>query len=141
MIETDIDALAPIMLEVFNNEIWKNIWTFPRAKAYLLDFYKNRKFVGYTAIDDNKIVGGIFGIEKVWWSSDEVSIEEFFVSPNYQGKKIGTKLLDEVIKYVKEHNFGGICLLTNKNSKAYEYYLKNGFVLNDEIVCMYKVIN
>lgn len=140
MVESDIDNLAPIMLEVFNNEIWNNNWSFSRAKAYLLDFYNNKKFLGFTALDNKKIVGGIFGYEKVWWDNDEIFIEEFFISPRYQGKSIGSMLLMEVEKYAKARNIGAICLLTNKNSKAYDFYAKKDFTLDKEIVCMHKVV-
>ncbi len=69
----------------------------------LLDFYfKQRTFIGLTALVDSKIVGAFFSFIKPWHDGDHLGEGELFVDPDYQNRKIGTKLFLEVNKVAEK---------------------------------------
>ena len=107
---------------------------------YLNDFFHNKKFVGYVAVENGDLIVGLFAHEKIWWNNSEVFIEEMFVNPEYQGKGIGTSLLLEVEKYIKEKGLAGITLSTNKYAPAPKFYEKNGFTVCGHVIFMAKEI-
>lgn len=56
----DLNECAKIMMLVYNNELWQCQWSFETAKAYLMDYIENKKFIGYTLRLDDSIKGAIF---------------------------------------------------------------------------------
>lgn len=136
--EKDIESCADILCSVYNNELWMCRWSRETAIEYLRDFFDMKKFVGYVAEEDKKVVAALFAHEKVWWNNSEVFIEEMFVNPEYQGKGIGTALLLEVEKYIKEKSLAGITLSTNKYAPAPKFYSKNGFENCEHVMFMAK---
>lgn len=136
--EKDIESCADILCSVYNNELWMCRWSRETAIEYLRDFFDMKKFVGYVAEEDKKVVAALFAHEKVWWNNSEVFIEEMFVNPEYQGKGIGTALLLEVEKYIKEKSLAGITLSTNKYAPAPKFYGKNGFENCEHVMFMAK---
>lgn len=136
--EKDISACADILCSVYNNELWMCRWTKDVAEDYLMDFFESKKFVGYIAEENSKVVGGLFAHEKIWWNNSEVFIEEMFVMPVKQGNGIGTALLKAVEKYIKEKHLAGVTLSTNKYAPAPKFYEKNGFMNCEHVMFMAK---
>lgn len=136
--EKDISACADILCSVYNNELWMCRWTKDVAEDYLMDFFESKKFVGYIAEENSKVVGGLFAHEKIWWNNSEVFIEEMFVTPVKQGNGIGTALLKAVEKYIKEKHLAGVTLSTNKYAPAPKFYEKNGFMNCEHVMFMAK---
>ena len=54
-------------------------------------------------------------------------LNKIYVLPNQQGKKIGKKLLDYVLKNVKEAGASSLQLNVNRFNKALHFYEKAGF--------------
>ena len=137
----DIPACADILCRVYNNELWMCRWERETAIAYLSDFFEVKKFVGYVICEEGQVVGAVFAHEKIWWNNSEVFVEEMFVDPDRQGRGLGTSLLKEIEKYVKEHQLAGITLSTNKYAPAPLFYKKNGFVDCEHVLFMAKERN
>ena len=81
------------------------------------------------AYDDDKLIGMVTGL------SDQcinLFISYLLVSPEYQKKKIGTHLLNEIISI---RDFNRIELITDKDDK--NFYLKNDF--EEDGVGMFKI--
>lgn len=138
--KNDLQACAEIMMSVYNNEHWQCHWTFDTAMNYLQDYFDSKKFVGYVLWMDGKIQGAIFCHEKIWWNSDEVFVDEMFISPELQRKGHGSELLKAVESYVKEHHLAGFTLSTNRYTPAPNFYRKNGFSDAKHVLFMYKEI-
>ena len=138
MNKSDIPVLAGIMCAVYNNEMWQCRWTVETGIAYLEDYFEGNKFVGFTLVENSKIVGALFAHEKIWWNNSELFIDEMFVHPELQRKGYGSMLINAAEEYVKEHNLAGLTLSTNKYAPAPNFYRKNGFADNEFIMFMYK---
>ena len=123
----DIPASAEILCRAYNNEIWQCRWERDTDFRYLEDFFESRKFVGYAAEEDGQLVGALFAREKIRWNNSEVFVEEMFVRPDLQGRRVGTALLAALEKYVRAKGLAGVTLSTNRYAAAPGFYRKNGF--------------
>lgn len=137
----DIPACADILCRVYNNELWMCRWERETAIAYLSDFFEAKKFVGYVICEEGQVIGALFAHEKIWWNNSEVFVEEMFVDPDRQRRGLGTSLLQEIEKYVEEHQLAGITLSTNKYAPAPLFYKRNGFVDCEHVLFMAKEVN
>ena len=138
MVQSDIAACADILCAVYNNELWQCRWEKDTAVAYLEDFFRMSKFVGYVVEDEGELIGGLFAHEKVWWNNSEVFIEEMFIRPDAQRKGYGSLLMAQVEAYVQAKGLAGITLSTNRYAPAPAFYRKNGFVDCGHVLFMAK---
>ena len=73
---------------------------------------------------DNQIVGYV----GVWFVVDEGHITNVAVHSDYRGRKIGDKLVDEMVKLCKENNLVAMTLeVRTSNTVAQNLYRKYGF--------------
>ena len=138
MKQSDLTACGHILCSVYNNELWQCRWTLETAAAYLTDFFRMEKFVGFVAEENGEILGAIFGHEKIWWNNSELYVDEMFVLPDKQRKGYGSMLISTAEEYIREKKLAGLTLCTNRYAPAPYFYRKNGFNDNEAIVFMYK---
>lgn len=101
-------------------------------------FFEAKKFVGYLICEAESVLGAVFAHEKIWWNNSEVFVEEMFVAPERQRSGLGTALLNEIEKFVRDKKLAGITLSTNKYAPAPCFYEKNGFSACEHVLFMAK---
>jgi len=126
-----------IYAKAFPREYWGIDWNLDNAKEYLLDYYEQKRFVGYVYEEDNMVIGCIFALCKISGSKKEIYINEMAVLPERQGQGIGKQLLNAVKDYSKDKGLAGIVLYTSEYAPAAKFYEKNGFKLSNGTICMY----
>ncbi len=136
----DIETCSMMLIAAYNPPPWNNHWTEENAKRYLSEFVSNDKFIGFVIEEDEEVIGAMFAHRKVWWTNDEIFIDELFIHPDQQGRGYGKLLMDKVEELSKELGLGGVTLLTNKHHPAKLFYERNGYVMAETIVFMYKEI-
>ncbi len=134
----DIPACAEILCAVYNNELWQCRWTSKTARAYLEDYVRAEKFVGYIAEEQGRVAGALFAHEKIWWNNSELFIDEMFVLPEMQRNGLGSRLIGAASDHVKQRGLAGLTLSTNRYAPAPAFYRKNGFVDCEHILFMCK---
>ena len=83
----------------------------------------------YFVAKKGDLILGYIGVLK---TIDDYNIMGIAVEENFQHKKIGTKLLQTLIKDAKLNNIATISLeVDEKNEKAINFYKKNGFKLTN----------
>lgn len=140
MVEEDILEIAKMMIDAYNNDIWNEAWNIDTAKLYLLDFYNVNKFIGYVIEENEKVIASVFAKEKVWYSGNEIFVEELLVDKCFRQKGYGSILINKLEEYAKNNDLKTIVLATNINSKAPLFYNKHGFKNIDDLRFMYKNI-
>ena len=90
----------------------------PKKTAFV--FEENHKLLAYISgeikTDDRKTMSSVG------------YIEDWFVSKKYRGKRIGTLLYNQMLKFFKEHDVKIITLsVFNQNKPSYRLYEKMGF--------------
>ncbi|MDB2606637.1 GNAT family N-acetyltransferase, partial [Zobellia sp.] len=79
----------------------------------------------YLAFIDGKVVGSI-GLERI--NDKEYALTKMGVKPNYQGKKIGSFLMEKALQKARELNLNSFVLYTNQELiGALNLYIKYGF--------------
>lgn len=106
------------------NDDWRDEEVF---SLYLTDLIgnKNSLALGLYAGDELKALA--LGRVKHWFNGTEFCIDDLCVSPESQGRGFGSALIRELKAYAGANKIARITLKTNKNARAYEFYLKNGF--------------
>ena len=59
--------------------------------------------------------------------TDYIFLKQLHILPEYQNKGIGTKIINEIIKYGKNNKKDIYLEVLQYNDKALEFYYKNGF--------------
>ena len=105
-------------------KVEENCFTDPWSKDSIRKELKNDLARYLVAEIDNQIVGYV----GVWFVVDEGHITNVAVHSDYRGRKIGDKLVDEMVKLCKENNLVAMTLeVRTSNTVAQNLYRKYGF--------------
>ena len=138
--ENELIKCVETFINVFNDEPWNDEWTITKAQKYLLDFYNTPGFLGVLAVENNEVIGFIFGVHRTWWSGDEFYIHEMCVKSQLQNKGIGRLLLNYLNNTLGD-KISSVTLLTNRGIPAEIFYKKNGFEEIERMIFLRKKIN
>lgn len=115
MTKDDVDAVYKVEEDCFSD---------PWSKESIRKELKNNLARYLVAQLDDKIVGYI----GVWFVVDEGHITNVAVHSDYRGKKIGDKLVKEMVELCKENNIVAMTLEVRvSNTIAQNLYRKYGF--------------
>ncbi len=93
---------------------------------------KNRTdklYIGY--FEEDKLMG-ILDLSFDYPKKGNAYIGLFMLHKNFQGKGIGTEIINELISYLKENGYTSMSLAYAKtNESAKNFWLKNDFTLTD----------
>lgn len=132
----EIENRAALSFEIWAKEHQKEVYEFPESS--LSDLLKSEKTL--VAVLDNKVIG--FVVYKLYPQESAIYIEELDVDFDYQGHKIGVKLVNDVID--RHEKFKQLALTTYShipwNAPYYEKNLSFKIVQEDEIPNFMKVI-
>ena len=94
MKEEDLQQCGVIYAKAFPAEYWGIDWNPDNAKEYLLDYYEQKKFVGYVYEEDDVVIGCIFALCKISGSKKEIYINEMAVLPERQPNSMKIMVLN-----------------------------------------------
>ncbi len=110
-------------------------------KENLINFILTENSYGFTAINEDKVVGFAYGYTLLRPDGKkDFYLHAIDIMSNYQGKGYGTELMNFLKDYVKQIGCRKMFLITNKsNISACKCYEKSGGInkSNDEIVYVY----
>ena len=135
--KSDLEELAKLMVDVYNAPPWNDKWTVETALESLTDISDFPKFFGNVIVDGNKIIGGIIGHIRRYSSESTFYIDEFFISEKYRGTGLAKELYQTSIKQLQQRDISGAFFTTLKNSRAYNFYLKQGAWDLEDSACFY----
>ena len=127
MERADIGACSDLFCKVFSALPWNEDVSPEEAQRYFENCFSLASFRGFVAESGGRIVGLAAGFLKPWRMGMEFYLDEFCVAPSFQGKGIGSSLLDEIRTRLAEEGVFGAMLTTERAYPAYSFYLKNGF--------------
>ena len=134
----DYKSCANALIAAFNQEPWNENWTYEQALTRIDEMMSGRVSCGYVAVDGEAVVGMLIGRIMTYLDWKEVFIDEFSVHPAYQGKNIGSDLLDFAQKQLMQEGISAFVLNTENDKPAVQFYKKNGFKIKDNLVFMAK---
>ena len=137
ILKSDLEELAKLMVDVYNAPPWNNKWTVETALESLTDISDFPKFFGNAIVDGNKIIGGIIGHIRRYSSESTFYIDEFFIAEEYRGTGLAKELYQTSIKELQQRGISGAFFTTLKNSRAYNFYIKQGAWDLEDSACFY----
>ena len=135
-----LDSCANLLVEVFSNEPWNEPWTWETARILLCEIFHTPGFIGLVLLYNNKIVGFIVGYCEQSCNNRRFFLREICVQTEKQRQGIGTKLLHQLVDVLSTMNISLVYLLTMKNRELKNFYTKNGFYQNPEMILMLQKI-
>lgn len=137
--ETYLPQIAELYRAAFAGEPWNDDWSDgEQLAAYIREISCPFNSLNYGLLINGSLAAVSIGMIRHWWEGTNYNIEEFFVSPDMQGKGIGTRFMQMIGEDVKKRGLSGIFLQTDSDKPAYRFYRKNGFGDLDTHVSLYK---
>jgi len=139
--EKHIADCASVMMDAYNAPPWNCKWTSDKAYLYVDELISSRDFIGFIIYDEGKPAGAILAHKKTWWTNKQLMIDELFVSPDFQKKGYGKKLLHFSEEYANANNIELLVLMTNKYLPVFDFYESMDYTIADQYVFMFKQLN
>ncbi|MGM0525878.1 MAG: ribosomal protein S18-alanine N-acetyltransferase [Pseudomonadota bacterium] len=71
---------------------------------------------------------------------DELTLHNIAVAPDYQGRGLGSQLLDDVLRYAQNYDLTVFLEVRLSNTKAVQLYEKSGFVMVGRRASYYRTV-
>jgi GNAT superfamily N-acetyltransferase len=136
----DIADCARLLIKSYNQPPWRYNWTSEKAEPYLLEYFDSKQFVGFMLFDKGEMAGAVFAHTKTWWTTDQLYIDEIFISGDKQRAGYGKALLEHISRWSREHGFPTVFLMTNKFMPSFKFYNKNDFSHAEHFIFMFKQV-
>ena len=130
--KTDFKKCADGLVAAYHGEPWNNTWTTEEALLRIEATMSGFNSRGYVALVDGEVVAMCLGRIDYYYSNwSQFCVDEFNVLPDFQGKGIGSRLVNFVSNLMKQEKIERIFLITGGKLAA-EFYEKNGFEKSDD---------
>lgn len=112
----------------------KSIINQPELQVYIADFGKKKDDIGLVAEVDNKVVGAVWVRIMNDYGHIDNDTPSFAISlyKDYRGFGIGTNLMKEILRILKDRGYKQASLAVQKANYAVRMYQKTGFEIVDE---------
>ena len=106
----------------------------PELQVYLIDFGKKKDDIGLAAEVDTKVVGAVWVRIMNDYGHVNDATPSFAISlfKEYRGLGIGTALMKEMLRVLKQRGYKQTSLAVQKANYAVKLYKKVGFEIADE---------
>lgn len=138
--EENLNMCVDSHMKSFEAEPWNETWTKDKSYKRLHDIYLSPDFIGFLYLENNIVLGALFGNCEQAYDGVYYFIKEMFVSKNSQGKGIGTLLIKSLEEELKKLNINNILLYTSKEKNIDKFYRRNEFKYIDSLILMEKDI-
>lgn len=121
----DLKEIAKLIKTEYAKKPHFEKWSDEVISKTVKDYFKAQDI--FVAEIDKKLVGFIVSYTFWWEYYRKGMIDEFVVNPNFQGKGIGTFLLQKLEEDYSKKDVRCIDLLTHKLAPAINFYKKRGY--------------
>jgi len=135
---SDWESSIECSILAFSEPPWSEEWTYEQVNERTHQMMSSRYSRGFVAVDGDKVVGLMLGQLRTFLNWKQLVIDDFCVHPDYQGKNIGSQLIDFGEQQLKEEGVTALALTTIRGMPSVKFYEKNGLKLSDTVVFMGK---
>ena len=134
----DVNELSSMYVETFNSPPWNDEWSRETASIRLRQMINCEGFFGIKAYQDDVLCGMILGNQEQFYNGIMFNIKEFCVKNKMRNNGIGTKILAEFEKELRNKGITEIVLFTSRNDGTEGFYHKRGLKSYNSMVMMGK---
>ena len=135
---TDLTRCAELLEKSYSKPPYNEKFSSGVAFNYLkskFDYCAEHSFV---IEEDENIIGFIIINLSYWTFGKQALIEEIVIDEDRQGQGYGKKLMKYANNYLKNFGVKSLMLWTRKDTDAYNFHLKNGFIEDENMAVMFK---
>jgi len=136
--ENHLRECSLIYIDTFNDEPWNDNWTEISSFSRLDEIYRTPGFIGFVAIDNESVLGAVFGNLETWFEGYMYNLKEMFIKKSEKGKGLGSILFTHLEDELKKQKVTSMSLFTSKGDLTEKFYLKNGCATEDDMIMMCK---
>lgn len=136
----DMLELSELYVSVFNGPPWYNQWTVATAMDKMKQLIYSDGFYGLICSVDSEPCGFILGFREDQHDESHFHIKEMGVVCVKQHSGIGSQLMVELERILKDSGVHKMYLVTGKITEIVSFYTKNGFEEWDNMALLGKSI-
>ena len=138
--ERHIEKCAEIFFDVYKNEPFNYNWVKKDSVInYFTDIFRTPKFRGFVLYTKNGIEGICAGVISDYFKVKKYRVSEIFVDRRFQRRGAGSKFLSEIQKILYGEGIEIIEITTDRNTPAFNFYLKNNYSVLKNNINMIKI--
>ena len=137
--EHHLTACSQLSVTVFNCEPWNEAWTLETAQTRLSHIFNSPGFVGL-GYQNPDLIGLVLGNWEPWEEHRIFFLREICIHPKYQHRGIGSQLIDQLNDDLSHLNVRRIYLITQNQTPAEAFYLRNEFSHSAKMLLMTKTL-
>ena len=125
-----------IYAAAFSGEPWHDPWKTEDAVIHVKELLDAKQSYGLEYVIGGKVAGILLGTSMLFHSGRTFEINDLAVDPQYQGRGIAGRLLEQCKADMKERGMTGIDLITGADGFLPEFYGRHGFRRETEVTLM-----
>ncbi len=134
----DLNKCAEILEKAYNKPPYNEKFASGSAFNYLKRKFDYCADYSFVIEEDGNVIGFILINLSYWTGGDGAIIEEIVIDENEQRQGHGRKLMEHANDYLKKSGVKFLMLWGRKDAGAYNFYLKNGFMEDENMAVMFK---
>ena len=135
----DFEEGMEIYCSAFSHEPWNEQFDdLEPIRKYFERYFQDLCSFGFCAKWENQLIGVGMGHIHPTIQGVRYYLDDFFIHPQYQGKGIGSKLLNYIEGKCRENNIETIVLHTLRASISEDFYKKHGFKNRSKLISLAK---
>jgi len=133
-----VERYGEIYARAFSGEPWHDAWTVEDATVHVRELLENRLSYGLEYVADGVVAGFILGTSMLFHYGRTFEINDLAVDPKFQGRGIGTLLLERCLEDLKARGIRAVHLITEGEGFLPAFYRQYGFRKEQEVILMGK---
>ncbi len=134
----NIEKYGEIYAAAFSGPPWNDPWKVRDASTHVRELLECKQSYGLEYVIDGEIVGFVLGTSMLFHYGRTFEINDLAVSPEFQHRGIGAKLLEKCLEDIKAQGMVGIHLITEGGGTLQKFYEKYDFKKETEVILMGK---
>jgi len=134
----NLDRYGEIYARAFSGEPWYDAWKVEDATVHVRELLENKQSFGLEYVADGQVAGFILGTSMLFHYGRTFEINDLAVDPAFQGRGIGTALLERCLEAVRDMGMVAVHLITENEGSLPLFYGKHGFKKEEIVTLMGK---
>ena len=131
-----VERYGEIYADAFSGEPWHDAWTVEDATVHVREILESPQSYGLECVVGCDVVGFILGSSMLFHYGRTFEINDLAVTPEFQGRGIGKKLLEGLLAQLRKKEIKAVHLITAAEGDLPAFYAQHGFSQEHRVMLM-----